>query len=107
MSMSTDSFVSVVASYKIDPGDAATFAKIAAESVTKTVSKPGCLYYTASEDVGEPGLFHLSEGWQDQAALDKHANSPDFRETLEQAMKLRILSRLIYVAEARGRKLVS
>lgn len=51
--------------------------------------------------------FHLSEGWQDQAALDKHSNSPDFKETLEQAMKLRILSRLIYVAEAKGRKLVS
>lgn len=107
MSNSSDSFLSVTGTYKVDPADASAFAEIAANSVLTTANKPGCLYYVASRDVADPSVFHLSEGWANQVALDAHSNSPDFHETLENAMKLRILSREIYVSQSKGRTLVS
>ena len=70
MSSATDTFLSIVGTYRVDPADAAAFASIAAGSVPATVSKMGCLYYIASQDVNEAGVFHLSEGWSDKAALD-------------------------------------
>ena len=107
MSTSTDSFLSVVGTYKVDPADAAAFAKLAADSVEAISQKEGCLYYIASQDLRQPGVFHLSEGWAGQAALDKHTNSPDFKAMIEKAMTLRILSREIYVSESKGRTLAS
>ena len=101
------SYLSVTGSYRVDPADAAAFAGIAASSVPMTAKKSGCLYYIASEDVTEPGVFHLAEGWANQAALDAHSSSADFREMLESAMKLRILSREIYISESKDRTLVS
>jgi len=86
---------------------AAAFASIAAGSVPDTASKPGCLYYIASQDVNEPGVFHLAEGWADKAALDAHTSSPDFHAMLEKAMQLRILNREIYISESTGRTALS
>lgn len=102
----TDSYVSIVGSYKLDPQDAPAFAKIAAESVAQTVNKPGCIYYIISQDLTEAGVFYLSEGWATQAALDAHATSPDFQKTLQEALKLRILGRQIYVSQSTGRTLL-
>ena len=103
MNSSTDKFLALVGSYRVHPDDAAAFTKIAAQCVEQTVNKPGCLYFSISEDVSEPGLFHLSEGWTDRAALDKQMASAEFAEILEQAGRLRILSRKIYLSEAKGR----
>jgi quinol monooxygenase YgiN len=36
----------------------------------------GCLEYSYSEDVLEPGLIHVNERWTDRAALSAHAKSP-------------------------------
>lgn len=107
MTNSSGSFISVVGTYKVDPDDASAFASIAADSVLTTTRKPGCIYYIASRDVVEPGIFHLTEGWADQAALDAHSSSPDFQEMLAKAMRLRILGREIFVSESKGRTLVS
>jgi len=35
-------------------------------------AEPGCLEYGYAEDVLVPGLIHVKELWQDQAALDAH-----------------------------------
>ena len=64
-------------------------------------------YYIASQDVNEAGVFHLSEGWSDKAALDAHTSSADFQAMLAQAMKLRILSREIYLSHSQGRTLAA
>jgi len=104
---STDSFVSIVGSYTVDIQDAENFAEIARESVAQTVNKNGCLYYTASQDLTHSNVFRMVEGWASQAALDAHLNSPDFKKTLEEALKLRILNREIYVSESNGRTLMS
>ena len=35
-------------------------------------AEDGCRDYGYAEDVIEPGLIHVFEGWRDQAALDAH-----------------------------------
>lgn len=103
MDDSTDNFLALVGSYRVHPDDAPAFAEIAVRAVEQTVSKPGCLYFTIAEDVTKPGVFHLSEGWTDRAALDRQMASAEFAEIFEQASRLRILGRQVYIAEARGR----
>jgi quinol monooxygenase YgiN len=99
-------FVSLVGTYEIDPLDAEAFAGIATASVDQIVSKPGCLYYIASQDLKQSNVFHLAEGWATQADLDAHLGSPDFLKMLEQALKLRIVRREIYLSESAGRMLM-
>ena len=103
MATSTHEFLSLLGTYRIDPADADAFAAIAAESVDVTSRKEGCLYYIASQDLLQPGVFHLAEGWSSQAVLDAHLNSADFKAMLEKAMKLRVLDREIYVSKSAGR----
>jgi len=45
MSSSTHSSLSMLGTYKVDPADAAAFAKTAAHSVLVISRKEGCLYY--------------------------------------------------------------
>ncbi len=45
----------------------------------ETVKEAGCLYYHASRSLTERNLFHLAEGWADEAALDAHLASPHFK----------------------------
>jgi quinol monooxygenase YgiN len=101
-----ESFISLVGTYEIDPLDAAAFATIATASIDEIVNKPGCLYYVASRDLKQPNVFHLAEGWATQADLDAHIASPGFQEMLEQAFKLRIVRREIYLSESTGRTLM-
>jgi quinol monooxygenase YgiN len=103
----TASFISLVGTYEIDPLDAATFATIATASIDQIANKPGCLYYIASRDLKQPNIFHLAEGWATQADLDAHAASPGFQKMLEQAFKLRIVRREIYLSASTGRTLMA
>jgi len=101
-----ESFVSLVGTYEIAPLDAAAFASIATASIDQIVKKPGCLYYIASQDLKQPHVFHLAEGWATQADLDAHTASPAFLKMLEQAFKLRIVRREIYLSQSTGRTLM-
>jgi len=102
----TERFVSLVGTYEIDPLDAAAFARIATASIDQIAGKPGCLYYSASQDLKQANVFHLAEGWATQADLDSHLSSPDFLTMLEQALTLRIVRRDIYLSESAGRTLL-
>ena len=102
----TERFVSLVGTYEIDPLDAAAFARIATASVDQIAAKPGCLYYIASQDLKQANVFHLAEGWATQQALDAHLGSPDFLTMLEQACRLRIVRRDIYLSQSAGRTLL-
>jgi quinol monooxygenase YgiN len=48
--------------------------------IDATRAEPGCLDYAFAEDVTDPGLLHLREIWQDQAALDAHRATPHMAE---------------------------
>ena len=43
-------------------------------------SEDGCLAYSYSADLIEPGLFHVFEEWTDRAALVRHFKQPHERD---------------------------
>ena len=100
MSSENNEHLALMGYYKLHPEDAGKFQTIAAASVAPTRGKDGCLYYSFAEDVEEPGLFRVTEGWRDREALDSHLASPDFAETLRQAGTLRITDRQIHTFTA-------
>ncbi|NKF23804.1 putative quinol monooxygenase [Solimonas marina] len=103
MTSDDQAFLALTGHYKLHPEDVVRFREIAAASVAATVGKDGCLYYTIAEDVAEPGVFRLAEGWRDRASLDRHLASADFGKTLAQAGALRIIERQAHTSIASGR----
>lgn len=56
-------------------------AKVAmARMIAATRAEDGCLAYSYSEDVLEPGLIHVIERWQDRASLERHFAMPHIAE---------------------------
>ncbi|MEQ5871541.1 antibiotic biosynthesis monooxygenase [Sagittula sp. NFXS13] len=95
MASETNEHLALIGYYRLHPTDAEAFRALAAASVAPTRAKDGCLHYAFAEDVKEPGLFHVAEGWRDREALDAHLASPDFAETLRQAGELNISERQV------------
>ena len=51
--------------------------------VAETLKEPGCLAYSYAEDIGEPGLFRVTELWTTRAALEVHFTTPHMRHWAE------------------------
>ena len=97
-----EEFSVVVGSYKIAPEDVAAFVDIAKKMHAYSTASKGNLFFSVAEDVTEPGLMRLCEGWADQAALYAHAESQGFKDLTAEAQKLNILDRKIYITTAKG-----
>lgn len=77
---------------RLSPADADKLEPAAIEMVQATVSQePGCIVYAFARDLSDPGLFHIIERWQDQAALDAHfatAHMAKFQAAMAQVTML-------------------
>jgi quinol monooxygenase YgiN len=57
--------------------DAMDAAKAAiADMVAASNAEEGCIEYTFTQDVLQPGVLHIVEKWQDEAALAAHFATP-------------------------------
>ena len=71
-------------------------------SITPAVrGEPGCLAYTAHESLERPGTIVMYEVGESQAALDVHADGPNFRalaarfdELLGEPLAIELLHRI-------------
>lgn len=61
---------------RIDPERRADAAAAAIGMQTATRAEPGCISYTFSADLAEPGLFHIFEEWESPEALATHFQAP-------------------------------
>jgi quinol monooxygenase YgiN len=61
---------------RLDPAQRGAAVAAASEMMRETRQEPGCLSYTFSADLEDPGRFHLFEEWESQQALDAHFASP-------------------------------
>lgn len=61
---------------RIDPANRDAAVAAAREMMTETHREEGNISYTFSADLSDPGLYHLFEEWEDQAALDHHFGTP-------------------------------
>lgn len=87
MKTSTPTLI-VVAHYKLNKDDVKTFVQIVGPHVREVeATTPGCAFYKFAADINEPSTIHLTEGWTDQKALDKHLASPSFQAIRAEALE--------------------
>lgn len=78
--------LTVIATYRCQPGRGDQVAAILADHVAATRSEPGCITFEANRAVGEPDLFVLYEQYRDEAAFDEHRKSPHFERNVEKGV---------------------
>ena len=61
---------------RIDPAKHAEATVAATDVMAATAKESGCISYTFSADLSEPGKFHIFEEWESQEALDSHFKTP-------------------------------
>ena len=78
--------------YRVHPDDRERFIDAVADHIPYTVGQPGCIFYVFAADILDPNTFHLSEGWEDEAAIAIHDAAAPFQKALHDVMmSVRIL----------------
>ncbi|MGE8047306.1 putative quinol monooxygenase [Pseudomonas monteilii] len=84
----------VSAYYRVHPDDRQTFIDAVIPEMLAAQKLPGCIYYAFAQDLSNPNNFHLTEGWADEEAYERHENSESFLTALATVVKnVRILDR--------------
>ena len=60
----------------LDPARREPAIAAAREMMAETRKEPGCISYTFSADLDEPGRFRIFEEWESDEALASHFASP-------------------------------
>lgn len=78
--------------YRVHPDDRQLFVDAVVPHLEYTANLPGCVFYVFAADLLDPNVIHLSEGWVDQAAIDRHNQTKPFQQALQAVMSgVRIL----------------
>ena len=72
--------------YRVHPDDRQKFIDAVVPHIPPTAQQPGCIFYVFAIDLLEPNTFHLSEGWADQATIDRHNETETFQRALRAVM---------------------
>lgn len=71
----------IVAGYfRIDPAKAEECKATSIKMMRATREELGCRHYNVTPDLEVPGVFHLFEEWESDAALMAHLQSPHMDE---------------------------
>ena len=71
--------------FLLDPSKREQAVAAAREMQRETRKEPGCISYSFTADLDEPGCFRIFEEWQSEAALFAHFQMPHMAK-LQQAM---------------------
>ena len=66
----------IAGTISIDPEKREAAVTAAVEMMEATRREPGCISYTFSGDLSDPGGFRIFEEWESQEALDVHFAAP-------------------------------
>ena len=61
---------------RIDPAGRDQAIAAATEMMRESNKEDGCISYTFSADLEDPGLFRIFEEWESEAALGAHFKAP-------------------------------
>ena len=62
----------IVGTVRLPPEKLHAARPIMEEMIKASRAEVGCLAYSYSQDMLEPGLIHVNEAWQDRATLETH-----------------------------------
>lgn len=65
---------------EIDPANRERAVPAALEMMDATAREPGCLSYTFSADLRDPGCFRIFEEWESPEALAAHFATPHMKK---------------------------
>ena len=71
---------------EIDPSKEDAFLAAVGDLVSATRAEDGCVRYEFFRHLSDPGVFHVSEEWASDAALDSHLATDHYR-TFGRAMR--------------------
>ena len=69
----------IAGAVRLDPARREAAIAAASEMMRETRREPGCITYTMSADVEDPGRFWIFEEWESEQALAEHFASPHMR----------------------------
>lgn len=78
----------IAGTISIDPAGRDEAVAAASEMMAATQKEAGCISYTFSTDLSDPGGFHVFEEWESQEALDAHFKAPHMAEFQAKVGKL-------------------
>ncbi len=70
------------ASLRVKPGKEEEARAAFVDTMAGSQAEPGCAAYTFTADVADPGLIHVLEIWDSEAALQAHFTGEPFRNFL-------------------------
>lgn len=70
----------IVGTVRLPPDNLAAARPAMRRMVEASRAEAGCLLYAYAEDLFDPGLIHVRELWEDQAALYRHFETPHLVE---------------------------
>lgn len=85
-SRETQTTVVFNAYYRVHPEDRQKFIDAVLPHLEFTANLDGCIFYVFAQDLLDPNVIHLSEGWADQAAIERHNDTELFQKALTDVM---------------------
>jgi quinol monooxygenase YgiN len=81
----------VIGTIRVEPDAVARMRPVMEELAAATRQEDGCIEYGCAEDLLDPGLIHVKEIWRDEAALDRHRQTPHTARAREAMGGLNVL----------------
>ncbi len=98
------STVVIIGHFRLPPESLDAARELMARVVAATRAEPGCVKYAYAPEPGDPGLIHVSEVWDSQAALDAHFASAHMKQWQEDRAGLGMSEREITSYAVSGSK---
>jgi quinol monooxygenase YgiN len=70
----------ILGTFRIAPGAIDAARPAMTRMIAQSRAEPGCIEYSYSEDLLDPGLFRVTERWRDREALAGHSSAPHLLE---------------------------
>lgn len=90
--------------YHLAPADVEAFRSLASRMAAAARAHDGCAFLDVARDIGDPAVFHLIEGWRDDAALAAFGAGEAFGAVMGEAATLDVRERVIDAYAVAGRK---
>jgi len=92
----------ILARFRFAPEKMDRVREAVAVARAATLPEEGCIQYAFAEDLGDPGLIHVSEMWASRAALDAHIAMPHVAQWRATVAEIGMIERAVRIFTTAG-----